>query len=134
MGFKIKLDTNGTNPLHVERLIKLKLLDFIALDYKAPKEKFTLITHSNRYNEFEKTLNMIINSKVKHEVRTTLHNDLLDIDDINNIIKDLKQRGYKNTYFIQEFLDTGTNIASIGLSTKKFDKTKLSKDIKITWR
>jgi len=134
LGFNIKLDTNGTNPLHVEQLIKLNLLDFIALDYKAPKEKFTQITHSKKFDEFSQTLNLIINSKIKHEVRTTLHNDLLNEEDINLIIKDLKSKNYKNTYYIQQFLDTGSNIASLQSSTKKFDKSKLTKGIKIVWR
>ena len=134
LGFKIKLDTNGTNPLHVEQLIKQNLLDFIALDYKAPEDKFTLITHSKDFNKFSQTLDLIINSNIKHEVRTTLHNDLLHVEDINNIINDLKLRNYKNTYFIQKFLDTGTSIASLKTSAKEFDKTKLSKDIKIIWR
>ncbi len=52
LGFKIKLDTNGTYFKQVKRLLELNLLDFIALDYKAPKEKFTQITHSNKYDEF----------------------------------------------------------------------------------
>ena len=134
LGFKIKLDTNGTNPLHVEQLLDLKLLDYIALDYKAPKEKFTQITHSNKFNEFEKTLNMIIDSNIKYEVRTTLHSDLLDENDINKIIDDLKEKNYKNTYYIQNFLDTGENIASIGIGVKKFNKNKISKDIKVVWR
>lgn len=134
LGFKIKLDTNGTNPLHVEQLIKLNLLDYIALDYKAPKEKFTQITHSKEFDEFSQTLNLIINSQIEHEVRTTLHNDLLNEEDINLIIKDLKLQNYKNIYYIQKFIDTGSNIASLQTSIKKFDKSKLTKDIKIVWR
>jgi len=134
LGFKIKLDTNGTNPLHVEQLIELNLLDFIALDYKATKEKFIQITHSNKYDEFSKTLSLIINSNLKHEVRTTLHSDLLDVEDINKIILDLKEKNYKNTYYIQQFLNTDNNIGSLHEATNKFDKSKLLKDIKIIWR
>jgi pyruvate formate lyase activating enzyme len=134
MGFKIKLDTNGTNPLHVETLLESNLLDFVALDYKAPADKFIQITHSNKYKEFESTLRLLINSDIDFEVRTTLHDDLLDVDDINKIIKDLKQKGYKSTYYIQEFLDTGSNIGSINKPSKKLDKTKLSKELNIEFR
>lgn len=134
LGFKIKLDTNGTSPLHVEQLIDLNLLDFIALDYKAPKEKFTQITHSNKYEEFSQTLDLLLKKDFNFEVRTTLHSDLLHVEDINNIIKDLIKRGYKNNYYIQEFLDTGVSIASLQNPKKHFDKTKLSKDINIVWR
>lgn len=48
LGFKIKLDTNGTNYELVKELLDLELLDFIALDYKAPKSKYKAITHSDR--------------------------------------------------------------------------------------
>jgi len=134
LGFKIKLDTNGLNPLHVAQLIKLNLLNFVALDYKAPKEKFTQITHSKKYDEFSKTLNLLIYSNIEHEVRTTLHSDLLDVEDINKIIEDLKQRGYKNTYYIQNFIDTQSTIASLKEPINKFEKNKLCTDIKIIWR
>jgi pyruvate formate lyase activating enzyme len=134
LGFLIKLDTNGTNYNSVEALLKLKLLDFVALDYKAPLDKYQNITHSNRYNEFSKTLNLLIKSKIKFEVRTTLHNDLLNVDDINTIIDDLKNRGYKNSYYLQKFLDTGDNIANLSTSSTIFDKTKLLKALDIVWR
>ena len=134
LGFKVKLDTNGTNPLQIEELLKLNLLDYIALDHKAPKEKFTQITHSNKYDDFLQTLHIIINSCVEHEVRTTLHSDILDIEDINEIIKTLHTNGYCNTYYIQEFLDTGSSIASLQKPTTHFDKTKLLNLLKIEYR
>ena len=134
LGFKIKLDTNGTNPLHVEQLINLNLLDYIALDYKAPKEKFTQITHSNKYEEFSKTLDLLLEKDFAFEVRTTLHGDLLHVEDINIIIKDLEQRGYKNTYYIQEFLDTGTSIANLQSPKQAINKALISADLEIQWR
>jgi pyruvate formate lyase activating enzyme len=134
LGFKIKLDTNGTNFLIVKKLIDEKLLDYVALDYKAPEAKFTQITHSNRYDEFSKTLDFLIKSKLPFEARTTIHNDLLDADDINKIIDDLKKRGYKNSYYIQEFLDTGSNIGNLQTPKSKFDRSLLQNDINIVYR
>ena len=132
--FKIKLDTNGINYKHVKELLDLNLLDYIALDYKAPKEKFTKITHSNKYDEFSKTLDLLISLDIDFEVRTTLHSDLLDEDDINTIIKDLLSRGYNKSYYIQNFQDTGNNIANITSPIKKFDISKLSNNLNIIWR
>jgi len=134
LGFLIKLDTNGTNYNSVKELLDQRLLDFIALDYKAPKDKFQNISHSNKYEEFSKTLNLLIQSNTKFEVRTTLHNDLLDENDINIIINDLIKRGYKNNYYLQKFLDTGDNIANIKSSKKKFNESLLSKEINLIWR
>ncbi len=134
LGFSIKLDTNGTYPEAIKKLLDLKLLNFVALDYKAPEDKFSSITHSKSYDKFSDTLNLLINSEIDFEVRTTLHNDLLNEDDINTIIRDLKSRGYNKKYYIQEFLDTGNNIANIKKSSQIFDREKLSADIETIWR
>jgi pyruvate formate lyase activating enzyme len=134
LGFKIKLDTNGTNFLHVKELIDLNLLDYVALDYKAPMAKFTQITHSNKFDEFSKTLDLLIESHVEFEARTTVHADLLNSDDINEIILDLKSRGYKNSYFIQEFLETEINIGDLKRAKNKLDRSLLRNDIEVIFR
>ena len=134
LGFSIKLDTNGTNYETIKELLDLELLDFIALDYKAPKYKFTQITHSNKYDDFSKTLDLLLERNVNFEVRTTLHYDLLNEEDINLIIKDLKKRGYENNYYIQSFVETGSNIGNIQNSQYKFDPQKLLNELKTVWR
>lgn len=134
LGFLIKLDTNGTNYESVKELLDLKLLDFIALDYKAPQYKFTEITHSQKYKEFSQTLNLLIERKMEFEVRTTLHFDLLNEDDVNLIIEDLKYRGYKGTYYLQKFIETHSNIGNLQNPHYNFHPELLSKEIKIIWR
>ncbi len=134
LGFKIKLDTNGTYFEEVKELLELGLLDYVALDYKAPKDKFTKITHSKKYDEFSNTLNLLINSDIDFEARTTIHNDLLDENDINTIMHNLKHRGYNKKYYLQMFLDTGDNIGNITSTSKSFNKSLLSNDLEIVWR
>jgi len=134
LGFLIKLDTNGTNYESLKELLDLNLLDFVALDYKAPQYKFTQITHSNRYEEFSQTLNLLISSDISFETRTTLHYDLLNESDINLIMKDLKQRGYKGNYYLQKFIDTKSNIGNLQNPHYDFNPKLLSNDIKIHWR
>jgi len=132
--FKIKLDTNGTNTVLLKQLLELKLLDYVALDYKAPKEKFQSITQSNHYNKFSHTLDLLIKSGIDFEVRTTIHNDLLNEDDINNIIIDLHNRGYNKTYYLQKFLPTQDNIGNISEATKSFNNSLLLDTLNIVWR
>lgn len=134
LGFKIKLDTNGTNFLHVKELIDLNLLDYVALDYKAPEAKFTQITHSNKFDEFSKTLDLLIDSNVEFEARTTVHGDLLNSDNVNEIILDLKSRGYKNSYYIQEFLETEINIGDLKRAKNKLNKSALRDDLEVIFR
>lgn len=134
LGFKIKLDTNGTNFKQIKELLDLNLLDYVALDYKAPQSKFTQITHSNKFDEFSKTLDYLIETKTNFEARTTLHADLLNEEDINTIIQDLKERDYTNIYYIQEFLDTGVTIGNLTKPKHKINKALLKNDLKIIFR
>ncbi|MFA5461316.1 MAG: anaerobic ribonucleoside-triphosphate reductase activating protein [Sulfurimonas sp.] len=134
LGFKIKLDTNGTNFANVKELIELNLLDYIALDYKAPKAKFTQITHSNKFDEFSKTLDFLIEQNFDFEARTTLHSDLLDYNDINEIMSDLTERGYAKEYYIQEFVETDSNIGDLKSPKNAFNKAFLKSDLKIIFR
>lgn len=109
MGFLIKIDTNGTNFELIKRMVDGGVVDFIALDYKAPKNKFNLISKTNLFNNFEKTLNYLIEKNIDMEVRTTVHTQLLDENDVNEIIADLKNRGYNKTYHIQNFRNDNKN-------------------------
>ena len=134
LGFLIKLDTNGTNYKSVKELLDLELLDFIALDYKAPEYKFAQITHCDKYEEFSETLGLLIESKLEFEVRTTLHFDLLNEEDIDLITKDLKQRKYQGIYYLQKFVETGSNIGNLQNPHYNFNRQLLSNDIKTLWR
>jgi len=138
-GFKIKLDTNGINFKHIKELVDLNLIDYIALDYKAPKYKFKKITHTliSKFDSFIKILNYLIKINFDFEVRTTLHRDLLDEDDINFIIQDLNDRDYQGIYFLQNFLDTSSNIGDIKSSDKTLNLDKIqdkNNNIKIKYR
>ncbi len=134
LGFKIKLDTNGLNTELVKQLIENKLIDFIALDFKAPKYKFQNITKVMKYENFQNTLNYLININFDFEVRTTLHNDLLNVEDINFMIDHLKEVGYKKNYYIQNFLYTPDNLGGLKESTSSFDKEKLSNKLNVIFR
>ena len=127
-GFKIKIDTNGTNYSQIMKIIDLKLVDYIALDYKAPKDKFLQLTHSTlkEFDNFSKTLDYLIKSKdlEKFEVRTTVHGDLLTPGDINKIIDDLSARDYKGVYYLQNFLEAD-NIGDLQKPDIIFDLEKL---------
>ena len=134
LGFKIKLDTNGTNFANLQTLCNSDLVDYIALDYKAPAYKYKQITKSSKFNEFSVSLQYLISSNINFEVRTTIHPDLLNENDINHIIDELDSRGYKNNYYLQNFLQTDDNIGNLNTSSAIFDKSLLSNSLEITWR
>lgn len=134
MGFKIKLDTNGLNTKLIKTLIDKNYIDYIALDFKATKEKFQDITKTtNQYNRFIDTLEFLIEKNFDFEVRTTLHEELLDENDINKIVDTLVSKGYKNSLYIQNFLNV-ENFANLKESKKVLNKDLLSNKLNIIWR
>lgn len=106
LGFKIKLDTNGSNPRMVQQMIEENLVDYVALDYKSTREKFEEVTGVNPklWDDFDKTLDILIanKDKLEFEVRTTWHTSLLTEEDIDKMLEDLNSRGYENTFFLQK--------------------------------
>lgn len=108
LGFALKLDTNGLRPEVIANFLRQACLDIIALDYKAPPEKFKKVTGVDRYAVFSEALDMLCRQKaVALEVRTTVHTDLINEIDINFIIDDLDRRGYQGIYAIQNFIGRG---------------------------
>lgn len=104
MGYAVKLDTNGLRPDIVQAFLDDGFLDYVALDYKAPPEKFKKVTGITKFEDFSATLSLLCGQKtVPFEVRTTVHTALMDEDDIRAIIRDLEDRGYGGTYYVQNF-------------------------------
>ncbi len=127
LGFKIKLDTNGLQSKKIKELINLKLIDYLALDFKALESKFKKITYSSDFKNFEETLDFLINSDFDYEIRTTVNADLLSEDDVNEMIDFLSKKNYKKNYYIQSFLQTESNLGKIS-QVKIFNKNKINKD------
>ena len=103
MGFLIKIDTNGSSVEVMQQLLNLNLIDYIALDYKSSESKFQAITQSNLFDSFEKTLELILQTKIPFEVRTTFHSDLLTEDDLSAMVHYLGNKNYTGNYYIQYF-------------------------------
>jgi pyruvate formate lyase activating enzyme len=129
LGYKIKLDTNGFNPKMVEKLISFDLIDYIALDYKAPAYKFKEITKTTFNEKFFDTLDLLVDKNFAFEVRTTVHSNLLNENDINKIILDLKNREYQGIYYLQKYLHVDDTLGFTNEATNIFDKTLLFKDL-----
>lgn len=101
LGYKIKLDTNGTNPEKVSDLIKNNLLDYIAMDLKAPLEKYeAVIGVKTDINKIKESIDLLINGNVPYEFRSTLVPGLVNEDDILEMSKDIEGA---NLWYLQKF-------------------------------
>jgi len=130
---KIKIDTNGTNPDIIDILLENRIIDYVALDYKAPEYKYTQICGCELFENFSNTLDLLLDSNIHFEVRTTVGHDFMDFEDIKYIVDDLATRGYDDVYYIQKFQDTGFLLgnAKMGIDILKSNLTQLPLKIEI---
>ena len=85
-GFLIKLDTNGSNPNFVEEAINEKLVDYIAMDIKNVLEEYKDVTDVNpNIVNLKRSIEIIKNSNIEHEFRTTIIKNIHNIDKILKI-------------------------------------------------
>lgn len=84
MGFRVKLDTNGTNPGMLRQLINDKLVDFIAMDIKGPLDKYVAIAaRPVDLAAIQESIALI--KTVDHEFRTTIVDSQLTVQDFEAI-------------------------------------------------
>lgn len=106
LGFCVKLDTNGTNPTMLEKLLNENLIDYVAMDIKAPIEKYEEIICSKVDTEnIIKSIDLIKNSQTEYEFRTTVVKSQLSFEDFEKIGKTINGA---DKYFLQKFLPTKT--------------------------
>lgn len=115
LGFLVKLDTNGTHPDVLQKLLNENLLDYIAMDIKAPLAKYKTITQTDIDTKIiKKSIDMIMNSGVDYEFRTTIVKSQLSVEDLRQIGELIQ--GAKR-YYMQKFL-----------ATKILDETLMSEE------
>ncbi|MCX7772818.1 MAG: anaerobic ribonucleoside-triphosphate reductase activating protein [Clostridia bacterium] len=90
MGYKTKLDTNGTNPELLQRLIEMKLVDYVAMDIKAPFCKYRQVCCSPvDTDRLQESIRFLKQGKVDYEFRTTYTPELSD-EDLIDITKTIQ--------------------------------------------
>lgn len=129
----VKLDTNGSNPEMVETLINDNLIDYVALDIKNGISGYSKITGVSNppIENIKKTINILKNSTIKYEYRTTLVDEFHTVNDIKEIGLLLKG---ENILYLQHFVDHGTclqnNLHEVDINKAIEYKTILEEYIK----
>lgn len=103
MGFLIKIDTNGSSPKALKKLLDTNLIDYVALDFKALPNKFESITKSNLFSEFEESFDLLKSSELPYEIRTTYHSELCTNDDLSEMQNYLKKNNYLGNFYVQNY-------------------------------
>ncbi len=106
--YLVKLDTNGSNPLMLKRLLEDNLLDYVAMDIKTSLEHYDMVCGKAVDKQaVTESVTILLNSSVEYEFRTTLVKELhgkKDIQKIGEWICGAKQ------YYLQNYQHTDKNI------------------------
>jgi pyruvate formate lyase activating enzyme len=122
MKFAVKLDTNGSQPQVIKHLLAENLLDFIAMDIKAPLEKYKEIVKTPvKADSIKESIRLILKAKIPYEFRTTVLESQLEEKDILQIAKLIDGA---NSYVLQKFVP-------VKVLDKKFLKEKSFSDEKL---
>jgi pyruvate formate lyase activating enzyme len=91
LGLPVKLDSNGGRPEMLEKVIKEGLVDFIAMDIKAPADKYDQACGiSVNMEDVRRSIALIISSGIDHEFRTTIVPRYHDADSIEKMAREIK--------------------------------------------
>lgn len=100
LGYLVKLDTNGLLPQKLKGLMDRKLLDYVAMDIKYPKEGYIKYIGEEDLKKVKDSISMIIESGLDYEFRTTYVKGIHDLKSSAGIGKLIKGAGH---YYIQNF-------------------------------
>lgn len=120
LGYLVKLDTNGCNPDMLVQLLEEHLLDYIAMDIKNSPEKYgeTIGIPEFDISCIKNSADLIMNSTISYEFRTTIVKEFHTEEDIQSIGNWLNGA---DQYFLQKFKDSGDiiapNLHSVDLET-----------------
>ncbi|HHX15989.1 MAG TPA: anaerobic ribonucleoside-triphosphate reductase activating protein, partial [Fibrobacter sp.] len=106
MGFLVKLDTNGSFPTLLKRLVNLGLIDYVAMDLKNSPAKYapTAGVSSLDNEKIEESVSFLLSHVVPYEFRTTIVEEFHAASDIEAIAKWIQG---DSKYYLQQFVDSG---------------------------
>lgn len=115
LGYKIKLDTNGSNPEMLKEVIESRLIDRVAMDIKNSPEAYgeTIGVENFDLALIEKSKDMLLCGGMDYEFRTTVVKGIHTEESLIEAAKWIK--GAKE-YYLQQFKDSGNLILPDGLS------------------
>ncbi len=110
LGYRVKLDTNGTNPALLRQILDGQLVDYVAMDIKNCPDRYTESCGGvDVLAPVQESAALLLGGRVDYEFRTTLCHPLHTVEDIRAIGRWL--RGARR-YYLQGFIDSGDLIAA----------------------
>ena len=105
LGYKIKLDTNGSNPTLLKDIVNAGLVDRVAMDIKnAPTEYNKTAGCSVDMEKIEESKDFLLTGTCDYEFRTTV---VKGIHTKESLIAAAKWISGAKEYYLQQFKDSG---------------------------
>lgn len=103
LGYKVKLDTNGSSPKKLKQLIEDGLIDYVAMDIKNDFLNYDKTAGMcTNIDNIKKSIEIIENSNIEYEFRTTIVKQFHDVGKLEKIIQYI---GLNARYYIQNYQD-----------------------------
>ena len=103
LGYKVKLDTNGSSPKKLKQLIEDGLIDYVAMDIKNDFLNYDKTAGMcTNIDNIKKSIEIIENSNIEYEFRTTIVKQFHDVGKLEKIIQYI---GPNARYYIQNYQD-----------------------------
>lgn len=126
MGYKIKLDTNGYDPTHLDHLLKAGLIDYVAMDIKGAQNNYAKAAGYPQLDltRIKLSVDIIRDSGIAYEFRTTVVRELHSPDDIENIGRWLRGA---DAYYLQPYVESEDIIMPVFSSYSKAEMINFQK-------
>lgn len=128
LGYAVKLDTNGTRPEVIKRLVEDNLVDYVAMDIKNHPSKYAYtvgLPDSYDLSPIIESKNYLMEGHVDFEFRTTVAKPFHTEEDFYIIGEWLKG---SEKYFLQQFKDSGD---IIGKEISSYNESEMEKFLKV---
>ena len=120
LGFATAIHTNGSSPAMLLHILRKGVVDYVAMDIKAPPAVYDRITRiPNTCIEVSRSISIILKSGVEHEFRTTWHPAVLSETELLDTVRTASRIGVKR-YYLQQFQNLGVEDPELAESTEHF--------------
>jgi len=104
LDYSVKLDTNGSNPEMLKKLIEERLINYVAMDIKTNFSNYEEVIRVKNYeSRIKKSIELILKSKIDYEFRTTIVPTLHTKETLLKLAKYLKSLNSQFNWYLQPF-------------------------------
>ena len=105
LGYQVKVDTNGSFPERLQKILDEKIADYVAMDIKSSPERYEVVCGNvNMLDAVRRSVELLKSSAVPFEFRTTVTGNLHRVEDFAAIGQWIAP---VERYFLQGYVDSG---------------------------